>query len=240
MPYIIGRGYHARETYPERPSSGGTVGPTGPEGPEGPTGPEGPPGADGADGPTGPAGPEGPAGTDGSTGPEGPEGPEGPTGSDGPTLVGGTAQVTVDFSDNFDTNGNSAIWRNAVGSDFAYDGSTDFTLTASSCVLTYNGASGRSFLVALTCSFEGSGGLSGTCGIAVALNSDLTGGAMFSNAASAAGASYSDLVTGGGVSITSQRRVTLNNGDTLRPVGSKFDGNQDLTLHSVSISPIPQ
>jgi len=63
---------------------------------------------------------------------------------------------------------------------------------------------------------------------------------MFSDAASAIGASYADLVSNGGISITSQRRVTLNNGDTLRPVGSKFDGNEDLTLHSLSISPIPQ
>jgi hypothetical protein len=198
------------------------------------------PGAVGPTGPPGPTGPGGPPGADGPTGPGGPPGADGPTGPAGPTLVGGTAQVTVDFSNTFDTNGNSAIWRAAVGSDFSYDGSADFSLTAASCVLTYTGTSGRSFWVGLSCAFEGTDGLSGTCGVAVALNGDLVGAAMFSNAASAAGAGYADLVSGGGISITSQRRVTLNNGDTLQPVGSKFDGNQDLSIHSLSLTPIPQ
>ena len=223
---------------PRDPGAEGPTGPPGPTGPgggpEGPTGPAGPPGADGPTGPPGPTGPGGPPGADGPTGPPGPTGPA------GPEFTGGTAQVTDDFTNIFDTNGNSAIWRDVVGSDFSYSGTADFTLTAASCVLTYNGVSGRSFLVVCSCAFEGTDGLSGTCGIAIALNGDLTGAAMFSAAASAAGAGYADLVTGGGISITSQRRVTLNNGDTLKPVGSKFDGNQNLSIHSLSLSPIPQ
>src|SRR5579871_1961633 len=45
MSYIIGRGRYARETYPERGTSGGGGGQTGPTGNEGPTGPAGPPGS---------------------------------------------------------------------------------------------------------------------------------------------------------------------------------------------------
>lgn len=217
------------------PREPGAIGPTGPPGPTGPG-----TGADGPTGPPGPTGPGGPAGADGPTGPGGPPGADGPTGPAGPTFVGGTAQATDDFTNSFDTNGNSNIWRVAVGSDFAYAGSADFSLTAASCILTYNGVSGRSFLVVLSASWEADGGLSGTSGIAVAVNGDLTGGALFNAASTAAGASYEDLVTGGAVSVTAQRRVTLNNGDTLRPVGGKFDGNADLLLHSLSLSVIPQ
>jgi hypothetical protein len=48
MPYIIGRGRRAGETYPTSPGAGGSgVGPTGPAGPAGPTGVAG-------TGPTGP------------------------------------------------------------------------------------------------------------------------------------------------------------------------------------------
>lgn len=219
MPYIIGRRSYARETYPERPSGGnGATGSEGPIGPEGPAGPEGP---------TGPAGPEGP------------EGPTGPTGPEGPVNVGGVSQATDDFTNTFDTNGNANSWRNAVGTDFAYSGTPDFTLTASSCVLTYNGVSGRSFIIVAAASMEGSSGLSGTIGVAIAVNSDLTGGAMFNAASTSAGASFEDLVTGGSVSIISIRRVTLNNGDTIRPVGGKFSGNEDLSVHSLSISISP-
>src|SRR5574341_481918 len=215
MPYIVGRGRYARETYPEpRGPGGGAVGPTGPGGPTGPC----------CEGPTGPGGP-------GSTGPTGPA---------GPVFVGGTAQVTVDFNNSFDTNGNGNQWRAAVGGDFSYAGTPDFTLTAASCVLTYNGTSGRSFLVLLSVAWESSGGVAGTSGIAIALNNDLVGGAMFSNAASAAGAGYDELVTDGAAGTAVQRRVTLNNGDTLRPVGAKFVGNADLLLHSVSLSVVPQ
>jgi len=131
------------------------------------------------------------------------------------------------------------LWRNAVGSDFAYAGTADFTLTAASCVLTYAGTTGRSFIVILACSMEGTGGVAGTSGVAIALNSDLTGAGMFSAAASSAGSAYEDVPTGGAASLCSIRRVTLTNGDTLRPVGGKFAGNDDLSIHSLSISIFP-
>jgi hypothetical protein len=107
-------------------------------------------------------------------------------------------------------------------------------------VLTYSGASGRKFLALLSASWEGEGGLSGTSGVAIALNGDLVGAAMFSNAASAAGMGVDELVTGGAAGTAVQRRVTLNNGDTLQPIGAKFVGDADLLLHSLSLSVIPQ
>jgi hypothetical protein len=47
------------------------------------------------------------------------------------------------------------------------------------------------------------------------------------------------IVNGNG-SATSQRRVTLNNGDTLRPVCFQNDGNRDLLVDVLSFSVIPQ
>jgi hypothetical protein len=154
--------------------------------------------------------------------------------------VGGTAQATVDGGNTADTNGNANQWRQVVGSDFAYAGTPDFTLTAASCVLTYNGVSGRRFLFLAAASFEGSATLNGTSGTAIAHNSDLVGGVMLSNASMAAGAGISDLQSNSAIDIPTQRSVVLNNGDTIRPVLGNFAGNQNLNIHSLSLSIIPQ
>jgi hypothetical protein len=186
--------------------------------------------------------PERPSGSAaGPPGPTGANGTPGPTGPAGPTLVGGTAQVTADVDNLFELNGVSLQWVQVTGSAFSYAGTTDFTLTPGSCVLTYNGPSGRSFLVLYTCSAEAQGGaVNGTSGFAIDHNNDLVGNAMFSNAASAAGSMYVDLITGGAITGTVQRRVTLNNGDTLKPLASKFTGDADWDIHSLSFTVIPQ
>jgi hypothetical protein len=41
-------------------------------------------------------------------------------------------------------------------------------------------------------------------------------------------------------SLTVQRRVTLNNGDTIQPLGAKQIGNADLLIDSLSLTVIPQ
>lgn len=156
--------------------------------------------------------------------------------------MGGSVQATKLATNVFSTDNNTDLFAAITGSDFAYSGSTDFTLTASSCVLTYNGTSGRSFLVILTVGLETSTGVISAVACAVDKNGDLLGTAVATDASTAAGAiiGYSPALNANAV-IASQRRVTLNNGDTLQPVGGKFTAaNFDLTIDALTMSVIPQ
>lgn len=211
MPYIAGRRSYARETYPEPKGNN----PTGPTGNDGPTGSEGP------------EGPEGPTGADGPTGPEGPTAP----------FETGTLQLTVTDTNAFDTNGNANVYRPVDGSDFAYTGTTSLALTAAGAILTYTGVARDAILILSASFFQNPGSVDRTNGIGIALNGDLIGTALYGSAQTAKGVQQSSVIANGAsTSYTAQRRVTLANGDTLRPVGAQEDGNADLALTGLTMT----
>jgi hypothetical protein len=174
---------------------------------------------------------QGNQGAQGAAGAQGAQGFQGTAGGGSAGIVG-FATATVDFSNEFSVNGSSHIWKGPTGSDFSYSGNSAIALTASGCLLTYTGST-KKFIVQLSVACEGEGGLSGTSGAAIAKNDDLVDAEMFGDAATLTGAMYSDFVTGGAMSWTVQRKVTLASGDTVRPVMAKFDANNDLVVHSL-------
>jgi hypothetical protein len=78
-------------------------------------------------------------------------------------------------------------------------------------------------------------------GVAVAVNGDLTGTAIATDASTAAGTIIGYVpAANANAAVACQRRVTLNNGDTLRPVAGKFSGGTfDLTIDGLTMSVIP-
>jgi len=186
------------------------------------------------DGPTGPAGP---------AGADGPTGPGGPTGPSGPATTGATVQATKFDTNIFATGAANNTWKPVTGSDFVYSGTADFTLTAASCILTYVGASGRTFLVMLSVSFDPTTGSTSSCGAVIDLNDALNGASpAATDAATLAGLQAEAIaIAAASASVTCQRRVTLNNGDTLRPLGVYFGTpSQDLDIISLSFTVLPQ
>lgn len=201
MAYIIGRGHRARETYPERSFGSGS-------------------------GTTGPTGPEGPPGTDGATGPEG---PTGPAGADGPAGTPGiaTAQLTESQTSEYATAapypGNQYIGITGNTFTFSADAEGRFALTAASCIITYTGPNAQAIAWLSQSTVPDAASGDRQFAIGIALNDDLVGLATFGNAQSAAGI-QGDEYTGinSPISVTCQRRMTLTNGDTIRPVLSKI------------------
>jgi hypothetical protein len=95
MSYIIGKGRHATEAYPERGAAAGATGATGATGPSGgATGSTGATGDTGATGSTGSTGATGDTGATGSTGSTGATGDTGATGSTGSTGATGDTGAT--------------------------------------------------------------------------------------------------------------------------------------------------
>lgn len=79
-------------------------------------------------------------------------------------------------------------------------------------------------------------------GFAIDVNGDLNGAAVATDAATAAGAiiGYVPAINAN-AAVACQRRVTLNSGDTIRPVGGKFSGGTfDLVIDGLTMSVIPQ
>jgi hypothetical protein len=130
------------------------------------------------------------------------------------------------------------VWNVVTGSDFSYAGTADFTLTASACLLTYNGTSGRTFLVELSISIDLNSTHSHAMGISK--NGDLIGASALTNASAAAGAQYGSASAGQADTLTSQRRVTLNVNDTLQPIGAIFGVTEDMLINSLTLTVIPQ
>lgn len=147
-------------------------------------------------------------------------------------------QLNKSGTSKFDTNGNNNSFRIVSGSDFVYDGTSALALTAAGGILTYAGAA-RAALVILSTSYEPSANTAApTVGLGIAYNGDLVGTTIFGDAESAAGVESGNVGIGNvpSISITAQRRVTLNNGDTLSPVGAKELGDTDLTLTGMTMS----
>jgi hypothetical protein len=228
---------------------GGVTGPTGTTGATGPTGPTGLPGtatgtgSTGATGPTGQTGPTGAASTvTGPTGPTGPTGSTGPTGPAAPT--GGTVQANKVATNTVATGAAAATWTVLTGSDFAYSGTADFTLTAASCVLTYTGPNGKTFLILYSVSLDPSNSAfsPNSVGAVTSKNAEFDGvSPAASDSAVAAGAAFDSIAaTDASANLTSIRRVTLNNGDTIKPVLAIFGTPHDLVVIALSITVIPQ
>jgi hypothetical protein len=160
-----------------------------------------------------------------------------------PAGAGGAVQVSQALGGNvFDTNGHDSTWRAVSGNKFAFSG-TGFNLTAAGCLLTYTGASGAAFFATLSASVSVSPiATGGACGIAIAKNNDLVDTPM-NDISDPLGATYEDLDPAGPdqqVSMTCQRRVVLNNGDTIRPVGAKGTADAQVSIRTLSLSLVAQ
>jgi hypothetical protein len=136
-------------------------------------------------------------------------------------------------------------WTIITGNTFAYSGTADFSLTAAACVLTYNGTSGRTFLFLLNVAFDPTAGGAAPFSLAGVLSVNGEFNAVSPAATSAAvakGAMFGNIPADGTSSmLTSMRRVTLNNGDTIQPVAAIFAGvSQDLKVNALSLTVVPQ
>lgn len=199
MSYVIGR-RNGRETYPERPSTGGSgTGPTGSTGPQGPTGPGGP---------TGPTGTTGPAGTQGL--------------GSLVAIVQATA-LTNTFPVLPPYPGDEYIA--CVGDAFSllFDASGRFAFTAAGegGVIQYSGPDATVVVVmTMTIASQDAPSAGRVFGVGVSYNGDLIGNATESDITK--GTQLFEIPAGpspGGA--TCIRSITIHNGDTLQPVLSK-------------------
>ena len=148
--------------------------------------------------------------------------------------------MTTDRSAIFGTSVASATYKIVTGTIPTYVGSSDLALTASGGILTYSGSNGRTALVFLTLWVSpntGSTTLDFNAGIS--LNGDLTGATQTGNTATSLGAVagfFTSLNTVRGINLTCQRRVTLNNGDTLQAVGARSLNDIDIDIRSYEMT----
>lgn len=207
MAYVIGRGPRARETYPEpRFSASG--------------------------GPTGPAGPAG---------------SQGPTGPSGPTDVGFFKVTTEDTF--FLTSGGFANLFNGISNvlDLTLVGTP--LLSRSGGYVFYVGAPPRGAIVILTASFKPSANTDQPAvGLGIALNDDIVINSIFNPGLygpvqTAAGVAVDALdVTPGGtasapsITVTCQREMTLQNGDSISANAMKEVGDANLNITSLSMT----
>jgi hypothetical protein len=96
-------------------------------------------------------------------------------------------------------------------------------------------------LVLLSTSLDPEATGSHAVAMAIALNDDLVGNTTLNNAATLAGAQYGGMFSDNAESLTCQRRVTLNSGDTLRPVGATYGTvAEDLKVNGLVMTVFPQ
>jgi hypothetical protein len=76
--------------------------------------------------------------------------------------------------------------------------------------------------------------------LVISKNGEFIGGGTLNDASTAAGAQSSSATASNNNAITSQRRLTLNTGDTLQPLGATFGVAEDLLINGLTMTVLPQ
>lgn len=123
--------------------------------------------------------------------------------------------------------------------NYGFTGS-GFTLNTTGCILTYTGPSGGRFLVIGAASNSVPPGNTALSSWAIAHNGDLIGQAILGGATGPAGGSLVNLLdTNDQLQSDTMRLVTLNNGDTLQPVGASSGASSTFSMTTFSIALFP-
>lgn len=151
--------------------------------------------------------------------------------------AGGASVLQATGDNTFLTGGNPDEYVAATGSNFNLsDNPLSVFANISNGILTYSGSLNLAMLVIASVSCNPNPASANlTFGIAISHNNDIIGGSIYS--APEKGAQPSQFAgTDRPMSVTCQRLINLEFGDTIQVIGAKEVGDTDLTIQSLTLS----